>query len=676
MTTDTTRNFLGNGHLLLWYKIEEVLGKGGFGITYLAHDMNLDRKVAIKEYIPVDMAVRGETNVIMPHKKYVEDFETGRNRFIREARTMAKFEHPNIVRVLNVFEENETAYTAMAYEEGRDLKELLHPRKTLSEERILKIFLPIIDGLFMVHQAGFIHRDIKPGNIMIRKDDTAVLIDFGSAHNTMTASEHVTALVSPGYTPHEQYTGNAAAQGPWTDIYSLAASMYRCIAGVSPADALSRGSALLKQFDDPLVPVTDVGKGKYSDSLLNGITAALQFDEANRPQNLDDWRAMLLGGRDFTYGYTSTTNRLGDTQDMSLSAVKAASKSNKGAIAAGLGAIVVGAAVAGWFGLGSKNDTDVNTAPVAVEQTQSVTETTTPMAVVEPVVGEVFMDELKTGGMGPEMILLPAGDFIIGSEASEKGRSNVEGPQQHVHITNPIAIGKTEITVNQFKQFVAATGYVTEAEQDVGQGCRIYDDGWRWSSTHNWKNPGFPQSGEHPVVCVTWNDANAYIDWLSKETGQSYMLPSEAVWEYAARAGTDESRYWEATGSEACLFANISDLKRAEIHNLNAGANNIFSCNDGFVHTSPVGSFQENNFGLKDTLGNVWEWTDDCWNDSYETLPLDGSPLKKGVCSNRIYRGGSWGNFPELIRAAKRGTDPMTYRYYNVGFRVARQANT
>ncbi len=671
MATDTNRDFLAKGHLLLWYKIEDVLGTGGFGVTYLAHDMNLDRRVAIKEYMPSDMAVRDNTNMVTPHKQYVEVFEAGRNRFIREARTMAKFEHPNIVRVLNVFEENETAYTAMRYEQGQDLKAVLNVHKTLDEERILKIFLPIIDGLSIVHQAGFIHRDIKPGNIMLRRDDTAVLIDFGSAHNIMADSKQVTTLVSPGYTPYEQYTGDAAAQGRWTDIYSLAASMYRCIAGTSPADALSRGSALLQQRDDPLIPLDKLAAtGRYSVRLLNGIAAALQFKEDSRPQDLDTWRAMLTGDRELTTGYTSTTSRLGDTHDMALETVQPESKTHRPAIIIGLAAVVISVVISAWFVWRSEHQ--AASAPAKVSTTSPAPPVAS-TADVGLVAGEVFADALKMGGTGPVMVLLPAGDFIIGSEATEKGRSRVEGPQQRVQIARPVAMGKTEITVKQFKQFVTATGYVTEAERDPAQGCRIYDGGWRWSNTHDWQRPGFPQSDEHPVVCVNWNDAQAYINWLSEETGQVYMLPSEALWEYAARAGTTASRYWEANGREACLFANVSDVKRAQSHNLNTAADNIFSCNDGHVHTSPVGSFQANNFGLQDTLGNVWEWTEDCWHDSYETLPLDGSPHKNGTCGNRIYRGGSWGNFPTLIRAARRGTDPLTYRYFNLGFRVARE---
>ena len=148
---DYPRDALKPGHLLLWYKIERVLGEGGFGMTYLAHDVNLDKKVAIKEYLPGEMCRRNDDNTISPNTNSMEDFETGLNRFIREARTLAKFEHPNVVKVANVFEENNTAYMAMAYEKGKDLKSLLSPRKTLVEDHILSIILPILEGLEYVH---------------------------------------------------------------------------------------------------------------------------------------------------------------------------------------------------------------------------------------------------------------------------------------------------------------------------------------------------------------------------------------------------------------------------------------------------------------------------------------------------------------------------------------------
>ena len=186
MGSKTHRNALKLGHKILWYEIKEILGQGGFGITYLAYDPNLDKNVAIKEYLPIEIAVReGNFSVHPVTEDYDKKYSWGLERFISEARTLAKFEHPNVVRVLSVTEENNTAYMVMAYEEGQSLKEKLQGRKTLEETEILKILFPILSGLEIVHKAGFIHRDIKPDNIFIRKDGSPVLLDFGSARQAL-----------------------------------------------------------------------------------------------------------------------------------------------------------------------------------------------------------------------------------------------------------------------------------------------------------------------------------------------------------------------------------------------------------------------------------------------------------------------------------------------------------
>ncbi len=176
------RNSLKPGHKVLWYEIKEVLGQGGFGITYLAYDPNLKTNVAIKEYLPIELAVReGDFSVHPVTEDLGKQYTWGLERFITEAQTLAKFKHPNLVRVLSVSEENNTAYMVMEYEEGQSLQEKLKGKRTLEEAELLKILIPILGGLEIVHKAGFIHRDIKPDNIFIREDGSPVLLDFGSA---------------------------------------------------------------------------------------------------------------------------------------------------------------------------------------------------------------------------------------------------------------------------------------------------------------------------------------------------------------------------------------------------------------------------------------------------------------------------------------------------------------
>ena len=297
MTDPSYPDALPSQHRLHWYVLERVLGQGGFGITYLARDANLDQQVAIKEYLPVDVATRrADASVRSRTEEQSERYRWGLDRFIREARTLARFDHPNIVRVLSVFEHNNTAYMVMRFEEGENLAALLERRRTLPEDELMRVVLPILDGLELVHNAGFIHRDIKPDNIHIRDDGSPVLLDFGSARHSMGHARTVTILVAPGYAPFEQYYSSGENQGPWTDLYSLGATCYRSIAGIAPMDAISRSKGILGSTREILVPAATIGSGRYAPALLKAIDHALEFAEKDRPQTIAEWRRELTGG--------------------------------------------------------------------------------------------------------------------------------------------------------------------------------------------------------------------------------------------------------------------------------------------------------------------------------------------------------------------------------------------
>ena len=287
------------GRNLHWYTIDGVLGQGGLGITYLAHDPNLDQPVAIKEYLPSELAVRSRDDSVHPvSEKHRDNFRWGLERFLTEARILSRFEHPNIVRVLAIFEMNQTAYMVMRYESGSSLEQMLPANATLEESWVKRMVFPIIDGLSLVHESGFIHRDIKPGNLFIREDSSPVLIDFGSARQAMGhATRTLTTIVSPGYAPFEQYHAKSDRQGPWTDVYGLGATLYRAVTGVMPTDALDRSESLLSAGEDSYVPVANLARERYDPAFLDAIDHALAFREADRPRSLSDWACELQGER-------------------------------------------------------------------------------------------------------------------------------------------------------------------------------------------------------------------------------------------------------------------------------------------------------------------------------------------------------------------------------------------
>ena len=280
---------LPQGHRLQEYELVRVLGFGGFGMTYLGFDHNLDKAVAIKEYLPSDTATRTADHSVAPQaSEFRGDFQWGLERFLDEARTLARFDHRHIIKVHRFFEAHGTAYIVMEYAEGETLSAFLTRKGTLSEAELKGILYPLLDGLEVVHGADFLHRDIKPGNIVLRDvDGSPVLLDFGAARQAIGAkSRSVTSIVTPGYAPIEQYSSRGH-QGAWTDIYALGGVCYRALTGQVPDDATDR------MRNDPLIPVSQRCAGQASRGFLSAIDAALSVDEGDRPQSVGAWRVVL-----------------------------------------------------------------------------------------------------------------------------------------------------------------------------------------------------------------------------------------------------------------------------------------------------------------------------------------------------------------------------------------------
>lgn len=255
----------------------------------------------------------------------------------------------------------------------------------------------------------------------------------------------------------------------------------------------------------------------------------------------------------------------------------------------------------------------------------------------------------------PQMKVIAAGAFEMGAEASDSLASEDEHPRHRVTIAKSFAIGMHEVTRAQFAAFVEATKY------DAGNSCNALEKGqWADIPGRNWRDPGYAQTSEDPVVCVSWNDAQAYARWLTQRTGKPYRLLSEAEWEYVARTGlTSSSPLSHETANYGAETDTVTPLA---------------SGRDRWLHTAPVGSFPPDALGLYDIRGNVWEWLQDCYHENYEGAPVDGTARESGcsMADRRAVRGGGWGDSARLLRTTYRLRGPAAGRYFSLGFRVAR----
>lgn len=270
----------------------------------------------------------------------------------------------------------------------------------------------------------------------------------------------------------------------------------------------------------------------------------------------------------------------------------------------------------------------------------------------------------------PEMVVVPAGGFTIGSPPDEAGRSEDEGPQRQVVVAQPFAIGRFELTRDQYEAFLRDTGH------PVSGMCvtdRRKPGNWAADAETNFHDPGFAQRGDHPAACVSWNDAQAYVAWLNARTGGGYRLPTEVEWEYAARAGSTTAYPWGTGIQDGCTHMNGYDeeavAKKGDLYK--GEAISFAACSDSYVNTSPVGSYKPNAFGLHDMIGNLGEWIDGCATRSYAALRADGT-YSDSDCDKRMVRGGSWGTQPRQLRTAERIRYKPADVDDSIGIRVAK----
>ena len=652
--TEEFRNALPEGSVLDTYRIERVLGVGGFGITYLVRELNLGKLYAIKELLPDGIAIRqgGETTVMARSTSDQDNFDATRKYFISEAQVLAGMDHPAVVSVHRLMEANGTCYMVMDYVEGDTLGDHLKKRGGVlsGADEFKQIFYPLMSGLDVLHAQGIIHRDIKPGNIMVKPDGSPILLDFGAATQVQAKTMTITQMLSAGYSPFEQYTSRAK-QGPYTDIYALGATMLKCITGDKPDDASDR------VYGDSYQPLAQnpAYLGAYDSAILSAVDAALMMDAAQRPQNITQWQAVMSGGdaganapsrgSEVSPVASEAQTARDDTSQGGAVASQAPlvtkPKGGKTALVTALTAILL----LGAFALimkfvlqdesGVQKQEEVSEAQLAKDQ--ELAETGSRQA----------GDELKVTIAGEEVMFRwcpPTGEagFMMGSPTNETDRDSDE--QQHrVVLSKGFWMEETEVTQGLWRAVMRTTLAQQKAKGDS------YGD---VTGTGN----------DHPIYFVSWEDCQEFISKLNQSgklpEGLRAALPTEAQWEYACRAGTQSVfHYGNGLGSHQANFDGNYPYGGA--------ARGSYKSSTVLVKT-----YRENAWGLYDMHGNVWEWCADGYEKDYGSNKQT-DPTGAKDRQNRVLRGGCWGNSAWICRSAFRIRSGPGARIGDRGFRLS-----
>ena len=671
------------------YRILKRLGEGGFGAVYLCHDHDMERDVAIKVFRPRDV------NLVAFATSSSEDgLQVLRERFKREARILARLhDNPYIVSALEFGEtENGSPWYAMDYVPDNlqqrlgkdvfdragleDLDQSAHPR-ALPLEQCLTLLHQVLQGMKAAHAHGLVHRDIKPSNILLSETGEVRIADFGIAKEPDTQiSVSRVAMGSRNYMAPEQRE-SAKHVDRRADIYSIGVLAYRMLTGKLPtgryADPEVVAPQLGKALNEVILKALEEDKdkrfrdaGEMLESYEKARQQRAQENEADseatytdlssdgpvsgppkelrplyeiiketllehgtitpRQREIEATAAMLEvdgeGLKSIVANVTAAHKEISALQkllnlierELEKLPAQTAGKETQAQTERLIGDLLYAAELAGkdraWL--------EAQMQGTLGEQDQSF---------IRPEPISAFRDSLADGGEGPLMVVLPAGGFRMGCLSDDNDCYDDEKPVHEVTLPDNFAMAVYEVTFDEYDRYVQATG-----------ARRPDDNGWG--------------RGDRPVINVDWEEARAYAGWLSEQTGRSYRLPAEAEWEYAARAGTTTKYSWGNKASH--LQANYSENVRWE-------------------GTAPVGSFLANNFGLYDMHGNVWEWTQDCWHNSYRGAPTNGQAWEGangGDCDRRVVRGGSWDDDPGYLRAAYRGYYGVSDRSTYLGLRL------
>jgi formylglycine-generating enzyme required for sulfatase activity/tRNA A-37 threonylcarbamoyl transferase component Bud32 len=660
----------GDDLLLGPYRILDRLGEGGMGHVFKARHVGMDRVVALK---------------IIPEDRVSNPLALA--RFNREVRAVAKLAHPNIVTAFDVSRVGNTHFLAMEHVDGIDLARLVQQSGPLPVPNACEYIRQAAAGLQHAHEKGLVHRDIKPGNLMVARpnpDEPPIIkiLDFGLARFESEAS-HDNRLTQLGkivgtvdYIAPEQAM-DARTADVRADIYSLGCSLFYVLTGKPPFAGQSAADKIIArvQGEAPSARAIRPAVSPALEAVLARMMARKPADRYHTPGevvkalephtgkerpavSIQNAATPAPAARSVEFQTAAPPRRAGGPVLRRRPLQRLPSNRIRLGIALGAAAAVLAVLVGVIVVVAN---------PGAGDDKSGISN---PRADGSPDGKPPKANEL-TNSIGMKLVLIPAGKFIMGSPQREEGRYDNEGPQHEVEISRPIYMGAYPVTKGQFAAFVEAKQYKTEPESD-GKGGRGYNAATRTleqDPKYTWKHTGFAQSDDHPVVNLTWNDATAFCDWLSKREGKTYSLPTEAEWEYACRAGT-KTRFW-CGDADASLKgnANVPDASlKGKLDADYAKPYSFVSWDDSFPFTSPVGRFNPNPWGLYDMSGNVWQWCSD-W-----IGPMPGGPLKDPTGPEsgpgRVLRGGTWLDELRYCRSANRYSEPPGVRFDNIGFRV------
>jgi formylglycine-generating enzyme required for sulfatase activity/serine/threonine protein kinase len=595
-----------------------------------------------------------------------------------------------------------------------------HYGATLDTDYIMsvsKMMVSVASALEYAHQKGVLHRDVKPSNILIDGTGTPKLVDFGLAR--LEAQEKLTVtgefFGTPSYTSPEQIR-HPDKMDNRSDVYSLAATYYECLTLQPPFKADTVNETLTKTvFTEPVPPKKHCPRlsNDFNTVLLHALQkqpedryqTAAQF--ASDIENILSFKPILarrpnLAQRCYRMisrnpvkvlisvfsiltivsGYSFLSTRLHEDRRIAAGKlITAAEHQGKignyaQAVAYYEEALKVDPTsartyrrVALCYLALDQQRKEVEANHNAIEIDPAYTPTYSPLSHHE---NELTLDLGNTATM--KLVQIPAGKFLMGSPVTEEDRDEDE-IQHEVILSEPFYMGVTPVTVGQFAAFIEDSEYITDAEKDSSSAGIEIGNGKLDGKVNGcwWRNPGFDQKRDHPVVLVSWNDARAFCVWLSSRSGKMVLLPTEAQWEYACRAGATTAYPWGESPDSGKGWANVGDQSlKKKLPNARAQWS-FFSWDDRFVFTSPVSNVKGNAFGLCDMIGNVWQWCQDYYGDYDKGVATNPTGPETGDL--RVLRGGSWGNDPGLCRSAYRDGDYPDYRFGHTGFRVVVVSN-